>query len=54
MWKDSWDYLQELEAVLAIFQILTHETLTPLGNQEANATAQVQALATDPSTDTAD
>ena len=54
MWKDIWDCLQELEAVLTVFPVLTHKTLTPLGNQEANAPAQVQTLATNSSTDAAD
>lgn len=45
--------LQESKAFLTVFHILA-KILTHLGNQEADAVAPVQALATDPSVDTAD
>ena len=41
MWKDIWVCLQEPEAVLTLFQLPAHKVLTPLGNQEVSALAQV-------------
>lgn len=34
VWKDTWVYLQETEAVLTAFCILAHEVLTHSGNQD--------------------
>ena len=42
------------EAVLTVFCILAHKALTPPGNTEVDAPAQVWALATDPLMDTVD
>ena len=51
---DIWVCLQEPEAILPVFHVLARKALTPPGNQEADALAWVQSLATDPSADTAD
>lgn len=40
-WKDIW--------VLTVFHVLVHEALTLPGSQEADALAQIRALATNPS-----
>lgn len=52
MWKGIWAHLQEPEPVLTIFCV--HKALTPPGNQEASAIAQVQGLGTDASLNAAD
>ena len=54
MERHFWAHLQEPEAVLTVFHIPAHKALTPPGNQEADALAQICALATDPSVDTAE
>lgn len=40
-WKDIWAHLQEPEVVLTVFHIPAHKALTPPGNQEADALAQI-------------
>ena len=42
------------EAVLTVFRVLAHKALTPPGNTEVDAPAQVRALAADPLIDTVD
>ena len=49
MWEDFWVNLEKLEAIISVFHMLVHKTLTHPGNQEDDALAQVQALATNPS-----
>ena len=41
MCKDIRVHLQESEAVLIVFLISAHRALTPPGNQEADALAQI-------------
>ena len=54
MRKDVWIHLQEPEAAVTVFRILAPKASMPPARQEADALAQVQTLATDPSVDTAD
>lgn len=54
MWKNIWVLLQEPEAVLTVFHVLTHKAQILPENQEADTLGQVPALATDFSGDTAD
>lgn len=49
-----WIHFQETEPIFPVFHTLTHKALTPPGNQEAEALAQVYALAAGPSVDAAD
>lgn len=51
--RDIQVHLQEPEPVLTVLHAQAHEVLTPAGSQESDALAQVRAIATDPSVDTA-
>ena len=49
-----WVHLQELGAVLTVLHVPARKALTPPGNQEAGAVAEVSTLDTDPSVDIGD
>lgn len=41
MWKDIWVLFQEREVVLSGFHVLAYKAMTPPGNKEADALAQI-------------
>lgn len=54
IWKDISIHLQEPETILTVFSVPVHKALVPSEYKEADALAQVQSLATDPSLNTTD